>query len=135
MNDGTRNLIAHLAHITEHPYIPEVHGDLDDAPEPLSPERLAEIRVELGHTESQIAEATGWELRHYKAVQRRFHETRLLLAEVERLRAEMEDRPTRAEVLREAADELTTWLGFEESVRELRRMADAAEQPETGGAS
>jgi hypothetical protein len=38
-----REVFTALPHLLTAPYIPEVHGDLDDEPEPLSPERRAEI--------------------------------------------------------------------------------------------
>lgn len=73
-----------------------------------------------------------------------------LLAEVERLRAELAARPTRSEVLREAtqvAADLAVSMyesggvyqelakGAGEVAGDLERIADAAEQGETGGAS
>lgn len=123
---------------------------------PMSPGRLAEIRAELaryqGHTPVGFACCSA----HGSA-----DAVPALLAEVERLRdqrsdlferidslasenaelrAELAARPTRADVLREAADEGPKWAScLTESVAmaafrgHLRRMAVAAEQGETDG--
>lgn len=46
---SAREVFTALPHLLTDPYIPEVHGDLDDEPESMSPERLAEIaRMQLG---------------------------------------------------------------------------------------
>lgn len=71
---------------------------------PMSPERLAEIRAELEHVTQLAAEATGWRPEDYRAVCGALHYARLLAAEVDRQRAELTARPSRAEVLAEAAD-------------------------------
>lgn len=49
---SAREVFATLPHLLTDPYIPEIHGDLDDEPEPLSPERLAEIAARWEHIPS-----------------------------------------------------------------------------------
>jgi len=100
---------------------------------PMSPDYLAEIaaRAEAvtdGPWGPHLGVTTNVFIAHARA------DVPALLAEVERLRAELAARPTRAEVLRETAPEMDA-IAHEYGVfgvgGRLRQLADAAEAGES----
>ncbi|MCZ7413102.1 hypothetical protein [Streptomyces sp. WMMC897] len=109
---------------------------------PMMPERLAEIRDRAVYLRGHGADADEYEIELSAGT-----DVPALLAEVERLRAELAARPSRAEVLREAADSLAAacpehsdadeaWMDCPcEYADELRRMADLADAGETESAA